>query len=144
VPDDTTRFRFPIDLLSDPLVDNGTKRLLAQASGGAASVLENWRRVRFHDTASELAGDAEPPPAKPEKPAEKTSPELSWVGFRVVDDETDQPVSGVALKVKLPNGEVRDFTTDGSGRIDVRDIQPGSCTIEKMIDDRALEVVRVA
>jgi uncharacterized surface anchored protein len=62
----------------------------------------------------------------------------------VVDDETNEPVSGVAFKVKLPNGEVRDFITDASGKIDVRNIQPGSCTIEKMVDDRALEVVRVA
>ena len=138
--------RFPIDVLSDPLVDRETKRQLSPASGGAtASVLDSWERIRFRDSAAELAGSGEPPPAKPdEAPAAKTSPELSWVGFQVVDDETNEPVSGVALKVKLPNGEVRDFTTDASGKIDVRDIQPGSCTIEKMVDDRALEVVRVA
>ena len=143
---DPTGTRFPIDLLSDPLVDRVTKRQLAPASGGAtASVLESWQRIRFRDSAAELAGDGEPPPADPEvAPTEKTSPELAWVGFQVVDDETNQPVSGVALKVKLPNGELRDLTTDGSGKIDVRDIQPGSCTIEKMVDDRALEVVRVA
>ncbi len=142
---DPTRTRFPIDERSDPLSPAGARRQRSQgAERDPGSILGSWRPIRRTDHAAELAGDGEAPAQAEAAPAGKTSPELSWVGFRVVDDATGDPIPGVALKVKLPNGEVRDFTTDAAGRIDVRDIQPGACTIEKMVDDRALEVVRVA
>lgn len=82
-----------------------------------------------------------------EEPAEEAAaiaPEPDWIKFRVVEDETGQPVSGVTLKVKLPTGEIWDFTTDGNGEIEIKDIPSGTCAIMKMTDADALEVVQVS
>lgn len=81
-----------------------------------------------------------PPPRKPAAPA---APEttLSWIKFKIVDDETGEPMSGVKLKIKLPDGSVQELTTDGQGMIHVTDIPSGSSDIQDMFDDDALEVV---
>jgi len=80
-------------------------------------------------------------PAEAESPGEST---LQWIAFRVIDDATEKPQAGVQLKIKLPSGEVREYTTDGDGRIRIDGLRPGSCDIEKMLDYQAFEVVRVA
>ena len=94
------------------------------------------------------------PPTQPpaaEEPEEELAPPIAvapevanWIKFQVVDDETDQPVQGVKLKIKLPTGEVKEFTTDTQGMIEIKDLPPGTCDIEEMIDDEALEVVQVS
>jgi len=80
---------------------------------------------------------------EPASPIPADTPERDWIEFLIQDDETGEPVGGVMLKVKLPNGEIRDFTTGGDGKIAIPDIDPGSCEITKMIDEYALEVLEV-
>jgi len=80
---------------------------------------------------------------EPDSPIPAAPPERDWVEFLIQDDETGEPIGGVTLKVKLPNGEIRDFTTGGDGKIAIPDIDPGSCEITKMIDEYALEVLEV-
>lgn len=52
------------------------------------------------------------------------------VAFRVVIDETDKPVAGVALKITLPDGTVETHTTNADGMIEIDDIErPGTCSV---------------
>ena len=69
--------------------------------------------------------------------------ETDWIEFRVVDDETDQPVSGIGLKIKLPAGETKDYTTDSNGIVHIDDLPPGTCDIVEITDPDASEVVQV-
>ncbi len=64
-----------------------------------------------------------------------------WVRLLVVDDETDEPIPGVRLKVKLPSGEVGEPRTDRQGAIHIDDLSPGTLDILGILDDDALEVV---
>ena len=79
-----------------------------------------------------------PEPAPPPPVVEKT-----WIKFEIVDEATGKPVPGVSLKVKLPDGESRTVTSDGGGMIEITGIPAGTCDIERMIDNDALEVVSI-
>ncbi|MFN8549493.1 MAG: hypothetical protein U0527_16360 [Candidatus Eisenbacteria bacterium] len=67
-----------------------------------------------------------------------------WVRFKVVDEETKQPVAGVKLRIKLPSGEIQTAVTNAAGMIHLGGIDPGACDIVSMKDDAALEVTSVA
>ena len=92
--------------------------------------------------------------AQPEKAAEERPPRRpvvfpesrgprNWVRLRIVDDETDEPIPGVAMRVKLPSGEIGKPRTDRSGTIYLDDLSPGTVDILGILDDDALEVVGV-
>lgn len=101
-----------------------------------------WERVStFGSRVTEGSSESDEEEEEEETPAE--SDELTWIKFEVVDDETGDPVKGVTLKVKLPDGSIRNATTDASGMIEIRDIPAGTCDIERMIDSDTLEVVAV-
>jgi len=52
------------------------------------------------------------------------------IAFRVVMDETGEPIPGAAMKVTLPDGQEQTHTTDADGRIEIDDLeQPGECSI---------------
>jgi hypothetical protein len=85
--------------------------------------------------------EVEPREAEPEQPA--AGPQTSWIKFKVVDDETGEPIPDVKLEVRLPNGNAREYSTRPDGMIEVDEIDPGTCDILKMTDEQALEVVRV-
>jgi hypothetical protein len=61
----------------------------------------------------------------------------------VVDDETDEPIPGVRIRVKLPSGEVGTPRTDRRGTIHIGDLTPGTLDILEILDDDALEVIRI-
>jgi hypothetical protein len=83
------------------------------------------------------------PEEEPEGEAAAHEEVEHWIKLQIVDEQTGEPVEGVALKIKLPTGEVKQFTTDRTGTIEVNGIPEGSCDIEEMIDSDALEVVEV-
>jgi hypothetical protein len=66
---------------------------------------------------------------------------LHAIQFRVVDDETGEPRSGVALTIKLTTGESRQFITNAGGLVRISGIPGGTCDIERMVDSEAFEVV---
>jgi len=66
----------------------------------------------------------------------------SWIKLEVVDDTTDERVSGVTFSLKLPDGTPKDVTTDG-GIAEINDLTPGTFDIERMADDDVWEVVSV-
>jgi uncharacterized Zn-binding protein involved in type VI secretion len=60
----------------------------------------------------------------------------SVFAVRVVDDETGDPVPGVALKITLPGGEEEVHTTDNDGMVEIDDLEtPGTCDVTCEIDD---------
>ena len=72
-----------------------------------------------------------------------TEEETDWIEFKVVNDETEQPMSGIGLKIKLTTGETKDYTTDSSGMVRIDDLPPGTCDIEEIRDPDASEIVQV-
>jgi len=148
--DDDTSFRgepFARYLNADPLAIAHERREVALVSEGQPSL----RGSRLLGLASEPLPRLALLYSVPEEEKEKREgeevvdePTLQWIAFRVIDEETEQPCAGVQMKIKLPTGEVGEFTTDGGGQIRIDGLQPGSCDIEKMLDDHAYEVVKVA
>ncbi|MBU3916423.1 DUF4150 domain-containing protein [bacterium] len=52
-----------------------------------------------------------------------------WVTFQTIDSLTLKPVSGVKLKITLPDGSEKQFTSAPGGKISVIDIDPGTCSV---------------
>lgn len=69
-------------------------------------------------------GKVHVPASKPAEDEEKTS----WIEFEMVDED-DQPVPGVAYKVKLPDGTESSGHLDGNGFTRIEGIDPGNCEI---------------
>jgi hypothetical protein len=88
-------------------------------------------------------GEAEHLPEEPEPVAPAVTETGHWIKFRVVDDETEEPVAGVTLSIREPSGAVRDYETRPDGMIEIDEIDAGTCDIVSMNDDEAIEVVRV-
>jgi len=93
--------------------------------------------------ATETAEQAPATTAMPTPPPDVPEEETDWIEFRVVDDETDLPLSDIGLKIKLPTGETKDYTTDSNGIVRIDDLTPGTCDIIEMTDPDAAEVVGV-
>ncbi len=72
-------------------------------------------------------------------------PLKSWVMFRLIDDDTEEPFAGVPFKVRLPDGTEVVQATDENGEIEIEDIEEtfGDVDILEILDQRALEVKRV-
>ncbi len=122
--------------------------LLAYIAARLAS--GQWYIIRPGRTEKRVTAGGRRPATKPGKPTPPTPPESApppsektWIKFEIVDDETGQPVSGVTLKVRLPDGQERTGTSNASGLIEFAEITPGTCDILKMIDSHTLEVVSI-
>jgi len=63
----------------------------------------------------------------------------SWVKFKIVDDATGQPISGIKLKIKLPDGSQKELSTGVNGLIESNDIDPGTCEVSCDIKGAKLE-----
>ncbi len=53
----------------------------------------------------------------------------SWIKFKVVHNQTNDPVVGVRLKITTPSKTVRDYQTRADGMIDVQGIDMGACDV---------------
>ena len=97
------------------LLVNGRIRILRshQLSGGTAAEALAAQK-------SEAEAKAPPPTAPPKK---------HWIEFKVVDDVTGEPVQGLELTIKLPDGSVEKRTTDAGGFVEVVEILKGDCEI---------------
>lgn len=76
-------------------------------------------------------------------PATVLEEERHWIKLKVVYEETEEPVSGVPFKIKLPTGEIREFHSDSNGEVEVNDVPDNAWDIMEMMDSEALEVVEV-
>ena len=101
--------------------------------------------VRHRYPAAELKPREAEESEEDEAPPGRLGPqeERHWIAVRVVDDETDEPLSGVPLKIELPDGRAVTRRTGGDGTVHFSDLDDGSCSIVEMLDEDALEVVSV-
>jgi len=71
-----------------------------------------------------------------------------WVEFRVVDDQTGEPVKGIDLTVRLPDGSTEIRTTDAGGYVEITEILRGDCVVSCDMTgaelSRSLEFVRTS
>lgn len=65
------------------------------------------------------------------------------MSFHLVDHDTGEPIPGVDLRIRKPDGSTEVLTTDGGGTIRLTDLPEGTCDIEAMLDAEALEVTAV-
>ncbi|MGD2123658.1 MAG: carboxypeptidase-like regulatory domain-containing protein [Gemmatimonadota bacterium] len=81
----------------------------------------------------------------PRRPAvfPKASTPRNWIKLLLVDDETEEPIPGVKIRVRLSSGETGEPTTDRRGTIYIDDVPPGTIDILEILDDEGLEVVEV-
>jgi hypothetical protein len=105
------------EILKDCAVQvvNGRIRILSRVelmSGGISG------EVELKKPSQESAGGA---PA-PEKKA-------AWVEFRVLNDETGQPVAGEELIIQLPDARIERLQTDIGGHTEIYDTVDGNCEV---------------
>ena len=116
---------------------------------GRIKVVRVWGDARPDRPALSEGAAAQPeevaeerPPKRPVVFPESRGPR-NWVRLRIVDDETDEPIPGVVMRVKLPSGEVGRPRTNRHGTIYLDDLSPGTLDILEILDDDALEVVGI-
>ena len=68
-------------------------------------------------------------PHKPPQSQEEKEKKPSWIAIKMVD-EADKPVTGMAYRVTLPDGEtVAEGTLDEKGAARIDGIEPGNCKV---------------
>ncbi|MEW5874759.1 MAG: hypothetical protein AB1752_06210 [Candidatus Zixiibacteriota bacterium] len=139
-------FAAPYDLTRFPdadIVRHIAGRLVTGRLDPASPV--QWRPPQGDAADTEPAEREEPPEEEPplEEPPPATEEETAWIKFKVVDEQSGEPVKGVTLHVKTPDGKIRQIRTGPDGMAEISGIQPGSCSIERIVDTDALEVKAV-
>lgn len=81
---------------------------------------------------------ASPPAASGDEPTQ-----THWIRFRVVDDATNAPLPNIRLRIKAPGRDSQEYTTDREGAVYLEGLSKGSCDLEGIADDKALEVVKI-
>jgi hypothetical protein len=139
IPDEITEFLEQLTIevkRGEPQVDERDKPRLATTLAMIVFVKKLWRRTGGAPPQEAVAKEESLPPPK-------KKPEKTWVEFKVVWDETNEPVPWVKLRITLPDGIENFYTTKPNGTVRIKDIIPGTCDIGEMIDKDALEVVKV-
>lgn len=75
------------------------------------------------------AGIALEPPA-PQEPDLRPPPIIEqdhWIKIKVVLDATGDPIPGVEVRVRQPDGHERNYETRADGVVEVQEIDPGVC-----------------
>jgi len=90
------------------------------------------------EAAQDEAAGAVAAPPKPVARAKPREERKTWVEFKVVEDGTARPVSGVRLSITPPDGIEKLHTTSSSGLIRLEEILPGSCTVKCDLKDARL------
>lgn len=129
----------PMDRLSTVDLPDLLGKWLTEGRPGLADLEQ-----REYPTSARGIGEEPAAPEEAQEP-EETLPEIEtfWVRFQVVDDETSEPLSDIRLRIRAPGRGSQEYTTDQQGMIYLDGLSDGVCDIEQMLDDAALEVVRV-
>ena len=64
---------------------------------------------------------------KPEEAAPAAAREIAWIKFKVVLDKSGDPIEGIKLKIRLPDGSEIERPTRADGMIEINGIQAGTC-----------------
>jgi LysM repeat protein len=89
------------------------------------SALKDRRLLAFRVSSTEGGGKGPSDQPEPPKPEEKKS----WIKVKMADDLALQLLAGVSVKMTLPDGQQRDFTTRNDGIIEVNGIPSGTCDV---------------
>ena len=130
--DDPVQMAAIRSLVADHAIDvqrMDSEQVLTQA----AALLINGR-VKVLRSRRFSGGRASPDALGPKKAdavqaAKTTAKPKAWIEFKVVDDKTGEPVPGVELTIKLPDGSVEKRTTDAGGYVEVNDTLKGNCEV---------------
>ncbi len=76
-------------------------------------------------------------------PAPPPPDQNTWIEFVLIDETTGEPIAGVPFTIELTDGTVADHTTDGSGKIRIDGIDPGTCGIVEIRADDGPAVTSV-
>jgi hypothetical protein len=105
-------------------------------------VCERFKLPRSEHTGSVAEDAAEALEAKNQQQAAGaagiTAMKTTWVEFRVLDDGTGQPVEGVELIIRLPDGRTERRTTDAGGFVEYNDTLDGECRVSCDLSDARL------
>lgn len=86
-------------------------------------------KAEQRQTQSGKYGSEQIKPHKPPQTQEEKEKKPSWIAIKMVD-EANKPVTGMAYRVTLPDGEtVAEGTLDEKGSARVEGIEPGSCKV---------------
>lgn len=81
-------------------------------------------------------------PAFPEEAPKQEPPVIPeedlTLRLQVVDDVSDGPLSGIQLRLQLPDDSEKRATTDSEGRVDLPKVPKGTFTVLSLIDDATL------
>jgi len=115
--------------------DEILKACARQLVSGRIRLLKQSRGMNGNG-AGEAAEENVAPEAlsKSQMAAKKTA----WVEFRVINEETGQPVEEVELTIKLPDGRVERRKTDIGGYIEINDTVEGNCLVNSDVTDAQL------
>jgi hypothetical protein len=132
------QFRLPAQLLTSDLCRILAHRLLL----GRIKIVPPARHLYPAELVQPREAEESEEDVAPSSPLGPEE-ERHWIAVRVVDDETGAPLSGVPLKIELPDGRVVTRKTGGDGAVHYSDLEDGTCAIVEMPDEDALEVVSV-
>lgn len=109
--------------------------------GGGTSVSDARDQIEEPEPPAETqqADAVEPPIPTPDEQAA-----AHWIAFQLLDVDTDEPLAGVNLRLRLPDGSVGLLTTDAQGLVHLDGITAGTCDLEEVLDDDGFEIVHVA
>jgi hypothetical protein len=113
------------------------EEMLARLGGllvsGRVKILRSYQSGRSA-AAQELASEKKSAPAA--KASTGVAPaKKHWVEFRLVDDTTGDPIQGVELTIKLPDGSIEKRTTDAGGYVEINDTLKGNCEISVDVNE---------
>ena len=66
---------------------------------------------------------------KTEEAAPLAAREIASIKFKIVLDKSGDPIEGVKLKIRLPDGSEVERATRADGMIEINGIQPGTCDV---------------
>ena len=88
----------------------------------------------------EESGHTRHVPITPSKPVTDDT----WIEFRLLDEDTGDPVPGIRLRLTLPDGSVCLGVTNEDGRLHTSGFPQGTCDLEQILAEEAFEVVQFA
>jgi len=146
--DDGVEEEFLRRLLTDEVRQEGvdrfdraelTRQLGAHLAAGRLHVAESVLASPVLPILVEEEAPVDEPPLEPIPVADE-----HWIGIRVVDDASGQPVAGVKIELRRPNGATETVQTGGDGVAEIHGLQPGTADIVHVLDDEGFEVVSMS
>lgn len=121
-------------------VGGALDNVFEMAVAGELVLLETVVRPQLR--IGKFAGEPEEPPGP--GPGPRPPPErATWIKFRVVDDQSGEPLAGVRLLIRESDESEREYVTRSDGMAEIDPVRPSACDVLRVTYEDQLEVVRV-